>query len=59
MDVTKPETLEVLKKIKPDIIINTAAYVRVDNSEFYPEKAFAVNAVGALNVVRVPKILVQ
>ena len=53
VDVTKPETLEVLNKIRPDVIVNTAAYVRVDDSEFYPEKAFAVNAIGALNVARV------
>ena len=53
LDVTIPETLKVLKELKPDIIINTAAYVRVDDAELYPEKAFAVNAIGALNVARI------
>lgn len=53
LDVTRPETLSLLKEIKPDVIINTAAYVRVDDAELYPEKAFAVNAIGALNVARV------
>ncbi|ASJ08370.1 NAD(P)-dependent oxidoreductase [Thermococcus siculi] len=53
LDVTVPETLEILKRVKPDVIINTAAYVRVDDAELYPEKAFAVNAIGALNVARV------
>ncbi|WP_258083277.1 dTDP-4-dehydrorhamnose reductase [Thermococcus thermotolerans] len=53
LDVTVPETLKVLKELKPDVIINTAAYVRVDDAELYPEKAFAVNAIGALNVARV------
>ncbi|WP_297535049.1 dTDP-4-dehydrorhamnose reductase [Thermococcus sp.] len=53
VDVTVPETLKVLKELKPDVIINTAAYVRVDDAELYPEKAFAVNAIGALNVARV------
>ncbi len=53
LDVTIPETLMVLKELKPDVIINTAAYVRVDDAELYPEKAFAVNAIGALNVARV------
>ncbi|NJE05706.1 dTDP-4-dehydrorhamnose reductase [Thermococcus sp. M36] len=53
LDVTVPETLKVLKELKPDVIINTAAYVRVDDAEIYPEKAFAVNAIGALNVARV------
>ncbi|BAA29503.1 290aa long hypothetical dTDP-4-dehydrorhamnose reductase [Pyrococcus horikoshii OT3] len=53
LDVTIPESLKVLKEIKPDVLINTAAYVRVDDAELYPEKAFAVNAIGALNVARI------
>jgi len=38
---------------KPDVVINTAAYVRVDDCEIYPEKAFLVNATGALNVAKI------
>ncbi|CAI1492442.1 dTDP-4-dehydrorhamnose reductase [Thermococcus nautili] len=53
LDVTVPESLKILKETKPDVIINTAAYVRVDDAELYPEKAFAVNAIGALNVARI------
>ncbi|WP_297503077.1 dTDP-4-dehydrorhamnose reductase [Thermococcus sp.] len=53
LDVAVPKTLNVLKELKPDVIINTAAYVRVDDAELYPEKASAVNAIGALNVARV------
>ncbi len=53
LDVTDFESLKILKELKPEVIINTAAYVRVDDAEFYPEKAFHVNAVGALNVARV------
>lgn len=53
LDVTVPDKLKVLKELKPDVIINTAAYVRVDDAELYPKKAFAVNAIGALNVARV------
>jgi len=52
LDVTVPESLKILKEVKPDVIINTAAYVRVDDAELYSEKALAVNAVGALNVAR-------
>lgn len=37
-------------KHKPDAIINTAAYVQVDNCEDNPDKAFLVNALGARNV---------
>jgi len=53
LDVTDFESLKILKELKPDVIINTAAYVRVDDAEIYPEKAFQVNAIGALNVARV------
>ena len=37
-------------KCRPDIVINTAAYVRVDYCEADADKAFEVNAVGARNV---------
>jgi len=53
LDVTIPETLKVLEELRPGVIINTAAYVRVDDAELCPERAFAVNAIGALNVARV------
>jgi dTDP-4-dehydrorhamnose reductase len=41
---------QAFNKHKPDIIINTAAYVRVDDCEDEKEKAFQVNALGARNV---------
>jgi len=41
---------QVLEKHKPDVIINTAAYVRVDDCETEQEKAFSVNALGAKNM---------
>ena len=53
LDVTDFESLKILKELKPDVIINTAAYVRVDDAELYPDKAFAVNAIGALNVAKI------
>jgi len=34
------------EKYRPDIVINTAAFHRVDDCENQPEKAFRVNAVG-------------
>jgi len=37
-------------KYRPDTIINTAAYVRVDDCEEEQDKAFLVNALGARNV---------
>jgi dTDP-4-dehydrorhamnose reductase len=45
--------MKILKELKPDVIINTAAYVRVDDAEVEVEKAFQVNAIGALNVAKV------
>ncbi|NJE11491.1 sugar nucleotide-binding protein, partial [Thermococcus sp. MAR1] len=44
LDVTDFESLKILKDLKPDVIVNTAAHVRVDDAELYPEKAFQVNA---------------
>lgn len=43
----------VLTSIRPDVVINCAAFVRVDDCEDYPEKAFQVNALGARNVAQV------
>jgi dTDP-4-dehydrorhamnose reductase len=37
-------------KYKPQIVINTAAYVRVDDCESNRDKAFLVNAIGARNM---------
>ncbi len=53
LDVTDSESLKILKEIKPDIIINTAAYVKVDDAELNPNDAFNVNAIGALNVAKI------
>ncbi|AFK22084.1 dTDP-4-dehydrorhamnose reductase [Pyrococcus sp. ST04] len=53
VDVTVLESLKVLERIKPDVVINTAAYVRVDDAELHPEEAFRVNAIGALNVAKI------
>lgn len=39
-----------LKKHKPDVVINTAAFVRVDDCEVEKDRAFLVNALGARNV---------
>ncbi len=41
---------KVFNKHKPDAIINTAAYLRVDDCESNQDKAFLVNALGARNV---------
>jgi dTDP-4-dehydrorhamnose reductase len=38
---------------RPQLVINTAAYIRVDDCESEKDKAFAVNALGAGNVATV------
>ncbi|MBI4525489.1 MAG: dTDP-4-dehydrorhamnose reductase [Deltaproteobacteria bacterium] len=43
---------KVLSSIKPQVVMNCAAFVRVDECEDSPEKAFRVNSLGALYVAR-------
>ncbi len=51
IDITnKDNTFEVIKKHLPDVVINTAAYHRVDDCEVHPELAFQVNDSGVGNV---------
>jgi dTDP-4-dehydrorhamnose reductase len=42
-----------LSRVNPEIVINTAAFNRVDDCEDDPETAFSVNAFGARNLARV------
>jgi len=44
-----------LKNIKPDVVINCAAYVKVDDSEELADRAFSVNALGARNMALICK----
>ncbi|MBI4284627.1 MAG: dTDP-4-dehydrorhamnose reductase, partial [Chloroflexi bacterium] len=41
---------KVFRQNKPDIVINTAAYVRVDDCESHQDEAYQVNALGARNM---------
>jgi dTDP-4-dehydrorhamnose reductase len=53
-DITNRARVEsCVRKIRPQIIINTAAYTAVDRAEAEGVSAYAVNAVGAENVARV------
>ena len=52
IDITVKEQVEnVIKKLSPEIIINTSAYVKVDLAEEEADKAFMVNALGVKNLV--------
>jgi len=43
----------VLLSIKPEFVLNTAAYNLVPQAEQYPDKAFHVNGTGTLNLAKV------
>ncbi len=47
-----PQVQQVLAQSQPDVVVNTAAYHKVDEVESYPERAFAVNAIAPLNLAR-------
>jgi dTDP-4-dehydrorhamnose reductase len=48
---------QCLRKIRPQTIVNTAAMHHVEKCEEQPEKAFAVNAIGARNLALLGKEL--
>lgn len=51
IDITdRAKTISMAEKHLPDVIINTAAYTRVDDCEDNDVTAFAVNAAGAKNL---------
>lgn len=57
LDVTDNDSLDILRELKPDVVVNTAAYVRVDDAEAEAEEALRVNAIGALNLARVCNVV--
>ncbi len=53
-DLTHPETLQaVLSALRPQVVVNCAAYNLVDRAESEPAAAFAVNAWGVRNLALV------
>jgi len=48
-----PRTQRILESVRPDYVINTAAFVRVDACEEQVEQAFAVNAFAVRNLAQV------
>lgn len=57
-DVTEPaKTRTTLEGLKPGVVINTAAFHRVDECEDQPETSFRVNATAVLNLARLAREL--
>jgi dTDP-4-dehydrorhamnose reductase len=53
VDVTDRGAVEAaVDEHRPDVVVNAAAFHRVEDCEHHPLQAFAVNAVGGLNVAR-------
>ncbi len=52
-DLTRPQSLRaMLDEVRPDVVINCAAYNFVDRAEGEPNEAFAVNAWGVRELAR-------
>lgn len=58
LDLSLPDTFEkMIHAIKPDCIVNTAAYTAVDKSETEKELAYTVNATAVQELARISKVL--
>ncbi len=57
-DVTEPLKMRaVMEGLKPEVVVNTAAFHRVDECEDDPEAAFRVNAIAVRNLARLAREL--
>ena len=53
LEVTEPGSVRAaLEAHRPEAVLNTAAFHNMPECEEHPERAFAVNAVGAVNLAR-------
>ena len=58
LDLTNMSSVnEVVNYLKPDVVINCAAWTNVDEAEKFPERAIEVNAYGALNLAEASKVV--
>lgn len=56
--VESPDSVtQVLKRIHPELVINTAAFHNLERCESEPVRAFEVNALGARNVAQASAVL--
>src|SRR5207237_168299 len=47
------KTRTAIQEVRPDALINTTAYHRVDDCESQPEIAYSINALAVLNLARI------
>src|SRR5207245_6839083 len=53
-DITKSAAVSaVIARLRPDLVINLAAYTAVDRAESEPEAAWAANCAGAAHIAAV------
>ena len=51
LDVRDPDACrDVLRRVRPDVVVHAAAYTAVDRAESEPDEAFRVNADGTRNI---------
>ena len=51
LDITDPAAVaKAVSVVKPDVVVNCAAWTAVDAAEEHEEEAFAINAHGAVNL---------
>jgi dTDP-4-dehydrorhamnose reductase len=55
VEVSDYDSLVILKELRPDVVINTAAFHKTDLCEEEPQKTFCVNALGARNIALLTK----
>ena len=56
LDISNPQSVtDFVRRLKPDVIINAAAYTAVDKAEEEQELAYAINAMGAGNLAEACK----
>jgi dTDP-4-dehydrorhamnose reductase len=55
IEVSDYKSCLILKELKPEVIINTAAFHKTDQCEEEPLKTFSVNTIGAKNVATISK----
>ena len=53
LEVSDDSSCRKIVELKPDVVVNTAAFHRTDACEDDPLRAFRVNAVGSLNLSRI------